>query len=115
MVIPDDTGPISLAGVMSGASTEVRPDSTHILLEAAAGTPPSIARAVRRHKLPSEASRRFEPAVDPAVAPAAAERAAQLLREHGEAGVEPGRTDVGRAELPGPVLMEIDLPDRVAG
>ncbi|MEV4320423.1 phenylalanine--tRNA ligase subunit beta [Actinocrispum sp. NPDC049592] len=115
IVICDDTGPISLAGVMGGASTEVRGDSTDILLEAAVWDPPSIGRAVRRHKLPSEASKRFERAVDPALAPAAAERAAQLLREHGEARIQPGRTDVGRPELPGPVLMAMDLPDRVAG
>ncbi|GAB3903148.1 phenylalanine--tRNA ligase subunit beta [Kibdelosporangium lantanae] len=115
IVIADDTGPISLAGVMGGASTEVRPDSTDILLEAAVWDPPSISRAVRRHKLPSEASKRFERSVDPALPPYAAERAAQLLREHGEARIQPGRTDVGRPELPGPVTMAMDLPDRVAG
>jgi phenylalanyl-tRNA synthetase beta chain len=115
IVISDDTGPISLAGVMGGASTEVRSDSTDILLEAAVWDPASIARAVRRHKLPSEASKRFERSVDPALAPAAAELAAKLLREHGEARIQPGRTDVGRPVLPGPVVMAIDLPDRVAG
>jgi phenylalanyl-tRNA synthetase beta chain len=115
IVITDDTGPISLAGVMGGASTEVRSDSTDILLEAAVWDPASIARAVRRHKLPSEASKRFERSVDPALAPAAAELAAKLLREHGEARIQPGRTDVGRPVLPGPVVMAIDLPDRVAG
>jgi phenylalanyl-tRNA synthetase beta chain len=115
MVIADDTGPISLAGVMGGASTEVRSDSTDLLLEAAVWDPPSIGRTVRRHKLPSEASKRYERSVDPALAPAAAERAAQLLREHGEARIQPGRTDVGRPVLPGPVTMPIDLPDRVAG
>jgi phenylalanyl-tRNA synthetase beta chain len=115
IVICDDTGPISLAGVMGGASTEVRSDSTDILLEAAVWDPPSVARTVRRHKLPSEASKRFERSVDPALAPAAAERAAQLLREHGEARIQPGRTDVGSPTLPGPVTMPIDLPDRVAG
>ncbi|TCO53188.1 phenylalanine--tRNA ligase subunit beta [Actinocrispum wychmicini] len=115
IVICDDTGPISLAGVMGGASTEVRPDSTDILLEAAVWDPRSISRTVRRHKLPSEASKRFERSVDPALPPFAAERAAQLLREHGEARIQPGRTDVGRPELPGSVIMAIDLPDRVAG
>jgi phenylalanyl-tRNA synthetase beta chain len=115
IVICDDTGPVSLAGTMGGASTEVRPDSTDILLEAAVWDPPSIARTVRRHKLPSEAAKRFERSIDPALAPAAAERAAQLLREHGEARIQPGRTDVGRPSLPGPVTMAIDLPDRVAG
>ncbi|MEU5694431.1 phenylalanine--tRNA ligase subunit beta [Actinosynnema sp. NPDC020468] len=115
IVISDDSGVISLAGVMGGASTEVRDDSTDILLEAANWDPPSIARAVRRHKLPSEAAKRFERTVDPALAPVALERAARLLHMFGEGSIKPGRTDVGVPELPEPVSMPIDLPDRVAG
>ncbi|HEV2780568.1 MAG TPA: phenylalanine--tRNA ligase subunit beta [Actinophytocola sp.] len=115
ILVCDDSGPISLAGVMGGASTEIRPDSTDILLEAANWDPPSIARAVRRHKLPSEASKRFERCVDPALPPAALERAARLLRDHGEGSIRPGRTDEGSPhELPS-VTMPIDLPDQVAG
>jgi len=115
IVVADDSGAISLAGVMGGASTEVRPDSTDILLEAANWEPTSIARAARRHKLPSEASRRFERYVDPAVPPAALELAARLLARYAEGGIQPGRTDVGRPMLPGPVTIPMGLPDRVAG
>ncbi|MFC0548417.1 phenylalanine--tRNA ligase subunit beta [Kutzneria chonburiensis] len=115
LVICDDSGPVSLAGVMGGASTEVGDDSTDILLEAANWEPASIARTARRHKLPSEASRRFERAVDPVVAAAAVDRAAKLLDEFGEGSIRPGRTDVGNPILPSPVSMPIDLPDRVAG
>ncbi|WP_043724096.1 phenylalanine--tRNA ligase subunit beta [Kutzneria sp. 744] len=115
MIICDDSGPVSLAGVMGGASTEVGESSTDILLEAANWEPASIARTARRHKLPSEASRRFERAVDPVVAAAALDRAAKLLDEFGEGSIRPGRTDVGNPILPSPVSMPIDLPDRVAG
>ncbi|HEY0803855.1 MAG TPA: phenylalanine--tRNA ligase subunit beta, partial [Pseudonocardiaceae bacterium] len=115
LVVADDSGAISLAGVMGGASTEVRPDSTDILLEAANWEPTSIARGARRHKLPSEASRRFERYVDPAVPPAAAELAARLLARYAEGAIQPGRTDVGRPWLPGPVTIPMGLPDRVAG
>ncbi|GDY30979.1 phenylalanine--tRNA ligase subunit beta [Gandjariella thermophila] len=115
IVICDETGPISLAGVMGGATTEIGEKTTDVLLEAANWHPPSIARMVRRHKLPSEASRRFERGVDPALPPAALERAARLLRQYGEGSIHPGRTDVGVPELPEPVTMPIDLPDRVAG
>jgi phenylalanyl-tRNA synthetase beta chain len=115
IVVCDDTGPISLAGVMGGATTEVKPDSSDILLEAANWDPASIARAVRRHKLPSEAAKRFERYVDPAIPPAALELAARLLVSYGDGSIEPGRTDVGRPTLPGPVTMPIDQPDRVAG
>ncbi|WP_156756451.1 phenylalanine--tRNA ligase subunit beta [Actinokineospora pegani] len=115
IVIADETGPVSLAGVMGGASTEVVPESSDILLEAAIWDPPSIARAVRRHKLPSEAAKRFERVVDPALPPAALERAARLLRDYGDGTIHPGRTDVGHPALPAPVVIAMDLPDRVAG
>jgi phenylalanyl-tRNA synthetase beta chain len=115
LVVADESGAISMAGVMGGASTEVRADSSDIVLEAATWEPASIARTVRRHKLPSEASRRFERYVDPAVAPAALELAARLLARHGEGDIQPGRTDVGRPLLPGPVVVPMNLPDRTAG
>lgn len=115
IVIVDDTGPISMAGVMGGASTEVRPDSTDILLEAAIWDPASIARAVRRHKLPSEASKRFERHVDAVIPPMALERAARLLRDHADGSIQPGRTDEGGAHALPLVTMPISLPDRVAG
>ncbi|GAA1339181.1 phenylalanine--tRNA ligase subunit beta [Saccharothrix algeriensis] len=115
VVIADDSGVISLAGVMGGASTEVGDASTDILLEAANWDPKSVARTVRRHKLPSEAAKRFERTVDPALAPVALERAARLLHLFGEGSIQPGRTDVGRPASPAPVTMPIDLPDRVAG
>jgi phenylalanyl-tRNA synthetase beta chain len=115
IVICDETGPVSLAGVMGGAATEIDAKTTDVLLEAANWHPASIARMVRRHKLPSEASKRFERGVDPALPPAALERAARLLRQYGEGSIHPGRTDLGTPEPPGPVTMPIDLPDRVAG
>ncbi|MFC5928871.1 phenylalanine--tRNA ligase subunit beta [Cryobacterium melibiosiphilum] len=79
LLITDESGPIGLAGVMGGASTEIDSTSTNVLIEAANFDSVSIARSARRHKLPSEASRRFERGVDPAVAAAAAARVVELL------------------------------------
>lgn len=81
LVIADKQGPVGIAGVMGGARTEVSESTTSIVLEAAGFDPISIARSARRHKLPSEASKRFERGVDPRVARVAAARAAQLLIE----------------------------------
>lgn len=81
LVIADQQGPVGIAGVMGGARTEVTESTTSIVLEAAGFDPISIARSARRHKLPSEASKRFERGVDPRVARVAATRAAQLLIE----------------------------------
>jgi phenylalanyl-tRNA synthetase beta chain len=79
LLIADDSGPIGIAGVMGGASTEISATTTNVLVEAANFDPVSIARTARRHKLPSEASRRFERGVDPEVADAAATRVVELL------------------------------------
>lgn len=79
LLITDGSGPIGLAGVMGGATTEITDATQNVLIEAANFDPISIARSARRHKLPSEASRRFERGVDPQVAAVAAGRVAQLL------------------------------------
>jgi phenylalanyl-tRNA synthetase beta chain len=108
LLITDGSGPIALAGVMGGGPTEITAGTTSILLESAHFAPLSIARTARRHRLPSEASRRYERGVDPLLAPAAAELAVRMLVELG--GAEPGRsaTTTGRAA---PVLsLPLDAP-----
>ncbi|MBJ8343056.1 phenylalanine--tRNA ligase subunit beta [Antrihabitans sp. YC2-6] len=116
VVIVDDTGVISLAGVMGGATTEVSSESTDILLEAATWNPLAIFRTARRHKLSSEASKRFERVVDPALNIAALDRAATLLVEIAGGRVEPLLTDIGGDPGARPAIrMDEDLPARTAG
>ncbi|EME65082.1 phenylalanine--tRNA ligase subunit beta [Amycolatopsis decaplanina] len=115
VVIADDSGVISLAGTMGGASTEITPESTDVLLEAAHWDPSSISRTARRHKLFSEAAKRFERYTDPQLCAVAVEFAARLLRQYGEGSILPGRTDEGGVEPNQPVTMPISLPDQVAG
>jgi phenylalanyl-tRNA synthetase beta chain len=88
LLITDESGPIGLAGVMGGASTEVSESTTNVLIEAAHFDGISIARTARRHKLFSEASKRYERGVDPRVGEMAAARVIQLLEVHagGKAG-----------------------------
>lgn len=81
LLITDASGPIGLAGVMGGTRTELTAETVDVLIEAARFDPVSIARTARRHKLPSEAAKRFERGVDPLVADAAAARVAELLVE----------------------------------
>lgn len=82
LLITDESGPIGLAGVMGGGATEMGPGTRNVLIEAATFDPVSIARTARRHKLPSEASRRFERGVDPAIPFVAARRVADLMVEY---------------------------------
>jgi phenylalanyl-tRNA synthetase beta chain len=115
LLVVDDSGPIGLAGVMGGASTEIGPNTTDVVLEAAHWDPPSVFRTARRHKLPSEAARRFERSIDPEVAGPALQRAVDLLTEHGGGAGPVGYTVAG----PGPervtITMAPDLPQRIAG
>ena len=87
---------------MGGAETEVGATTRDVLIEAAHFEPVTIARSARRHKLPSEASRRFERGVDPALAAAAAQLAVDLLVEHGGGVADPDVTDVGTPADPVP-------------
>jgi len=79
VVIADAHGVVSLAGVMGGERTEVRAQTTRILLEGAVWEPSAVRRTSRRLGLASEASARFERRVDPAGAQEAVARAAHLL------------------------------------
>ncbi|WP_280356182.1 phenylalanine--tRNA ligase subunit beta [Nocardia otitidiscaviarum] len=116
VVIADDSGVISLAGIMGGASTEVGDATTDVILEAATWNPVAIARTARRHKLGSEASRRFERVVDPELNLAALDRAAALLAEIAGGTVESVLTDVRvPTPAPAPIAMDLDLADRTAG
>lgn len=64
LVICDGEGPVALAGVMGGASSEIGPSTKRILLECAYFDPRTVRRTARRHGLHSESSHRFERGVD---------------------------------------------------
>jgi phenylalanyl-tRNA synthetase beta chain len=115
LLITDDSGPIGLAGVMGGATTEIGDGTTAVLLEAAHWEPTGIARSVRRHKLPSEAAKRFERGTDPEMTVVALARAAALLAEYGGATVVGGPVDLD-ARVPRPAIaLDAALPGRIAG
>lgn len=121
LVITDERGPIGLAGVMGGANTEIADHddvenaSTDVVIEAAHFDQVSIARTARRHKLSSEASRRFERGVDPAAAAAAAQRTVDLLVLLAGGTAEAGVTEVVTPSGPHTITSPADHPDKVAG
>ena len=107
---------LGLAGVMGGESTEVSAGTTDIVLEAATFDPISVARTARRHRLPSEASKRFERGVDPQLPLAAVYRAAQLIVEHGGGEIAASVTDEGGAPAPAaPITLPLGDAERVVG
>jgi phenylalanyl-tRNA synthetase beta chain len=107
---------LSLAGVMGGASSEVDAGTTNLLIEAAHWDPITVARTMRRHRLPTEAGKRYERGVDTKLADVAAELVVRLLVEFGGAAVEVGPvTDVGTPADGATIEMAWDLPSRTIG
>ena len=106
---------IGLAGVMGSAALEVTEQTRDVVLEAAHFDPVSIARTARRHKLPSEAARRFERGVDPQLGPAAARRAADLLVELAGGTLSTDATVEGEAPAPHVVDLPVGLPAQRVG
>ncbi|CAA9366288.1 MAG: Phenylalanyl-tRNA synthetase beta chain [uncultured Nocardioidaceae bacterium] len=115
LLITDDTGPIGLAGVMGGETTEISGSTTSVVVEAAHFDPVSVFRTQRRHKLPSEASKRFERGVDPTLPEAAADRVVELLVQLAGGRAEPGVTKVGQAPPARAITIDTALPARVTG
>ncbi|MFI8241944.1 phenylalanine--tRNA ligase subunit beta [Streptomyces sp. NPDC085866] len=121
LVIIDERGPIGLAGVMGGANTEIADHddlenaTSDVVIEAAHFDAVSIARTARRHKLSSEASRRFERGVDPQAAAAAAQRTVDLLVLLAGGTAEAGVTEVIAPSAPHTITVPANHPDKVAG
>jgi len=92
-VIAGSAGPLSLAGIMGGASTEVSDGTRTIALEAAYWDPLSIRRAAKGLGMRSEASHRFERGADPEAPPAALARIAHLAERIGAGTTRPGLID----------------------
>jgi phenylalanyl-tRNA synthetase beta chain len=104
IVIADNDGPTSIAGVMGGLRSEVEADTTDLLIEAAAWNGPRIRRSATALKLRTEASTRFEKSPSPALADLGFARAARLLADMG-AQVSAPQT----AGAPPPVASTIAL------
>ncbi|TWS22178.1 phenylalanine--tRNA ligase subunit beta [Tsukamurella sputi] len=114
-VIVDGTGPVSLAGVMGGATTEVGDGTVNVILEGAIWNPVKVFRTGKRHKLSSDAAKRYERTVDPAISVWTVREAARLLTEIAGGTVVGDITDLGGYDERPQVTIAADRPDRVAG
>jgi phenylalanyl-tRNA synthetase beta chain len=115
LITDSGTTALAIAGVMGGATSEVGPNTTDVLVESAHFDPTSVARSSRRHRLTTEASRRFERGVDPDITAAAAQLAVDLLVEFGGGVADDGATDVDRRPARGRIELDPLLPARLVG
>jgi phenylalanyl-tRNA synthetase beta chain len=88
LLITDPSGPIALAGVMGGSSTEIHDGTAEVLLESAHFDPGTIRRGARALGMSTEASYRFERTVDPGGTVRALNRACELIAEFNVSPVE---------------------------
>lgn len=65
LVITDSEGPVALAGVMGGAKDSILPDTKRVILEVANFEAAGIRRTALRYDTRTEASARYEKAIDP--------------------------------------------------
>ncbi|AKU94359.1 Phenylalanyl-tRNA synthetase beta chain [Labilithrix luteola] len=81
LLICDGEGPVALAGIMGGASSEIQSDTKRVLFEVAWFDPRGIRRSGRRHAMHTESSHRFERGVDPGDVSRVLDRAVSLTLE----------------------------------
>jgi phenylalanyl-tRNA synthetase beta chain len=100
--------PIGIGGIMGGATSEISPGTTRVLLEAAYFAPMAVARTSKRLNLRSEASARFERGCDPEGIDRAALRLCELLGVTAGNGYRSadGVLDV-RGPVPGPTVVRV--------
>ncbi|THH36814.1 phenylalanine--tRNA ligase subunit beta [Aliishimia ponticola] len=119
MVISDENGPESIAGIMGGEETGCTDDTVNVFVESAYWDPVQIAYAGRALKINSDARYRFERGVDPEFTPVGLDFAVRMILDHagGEASepVQAGEMpDVARAYKLDPArvqsLVGMDIP-----
>jgi len=117
LVIADAERAIAVAGVMGGAETEVRSETTDLLLECAHFDPVRVRKTARRLGLSTDASYRFERGVDPAGLERALDRAARLIAELAGGSVAPGRVEARGRDFAHSGEVELDPahPNRLLG
>ena len=116
LLIADSSGPLGIAGVMGGATSEVSDATTDVILESAIFDPVSIRRTAFRYALRSEASLRFEKGQEFRLARLGADRATRLIVDWAGGTIARGRVDTHPEEpAPGRVAFRPARVDRLLG
>ncbi|MGM7682492.1 phenylalanine--tRNA ligase subunit beta [Cytobacillus sp. Hm23] len=108
LVITNGNEPVALAGVMGGADSEVREDTTTILLEAAYFNSGVVRSSSKNHGLRSDSSARFEKGIDPKRTLEAANRAAYLMMKYAGGEIASGEAISDTLQLQ-PVIVSVSV------
>ena len=99
-VVADESGPVSLAGVMGGEGTSVTAGTTEVLVEVATWDPVAVRSAARKHGIRTDSSYRYERTVPAASMAPAADRLADLIVQIAGGTVVPGMLTAGKPVAP---------------
>jgi phenylalanyl-tRNA synthetase beta chain len=100
LLIADPSGPLAIAGVMGGATSEISSETTDVVIESAIFDPVSIRRTAFHYGLRSEASLRFEKGQEHRLARLGADRTARLIAEWAGGSVARGAVDTAAEDQP---------------
>ncbi len=116
LLIADPEKPLAIAGIMGGLNSEVSAATTELVLESAYFEPMTIARTARRLGLKSEASYRFERAIDRAGQIRALARVADLIRKSSGGKVSGAAVDAEpRPALARQVMLDLGAVNSILG
>ncbi len=93
LLIADEERGIALAGVMGGLNSEIKPETTEVLIESAHFKPQNIRATSKALDLRTDASYRFERGADIGICDWASRRAAQLIQEVAGGSIVPEAVD----------------------
>ena len=114
-LICDEQGPVAIAGIMGGKSTQVTRETRNLFLEVGHFDPITIRKSAKRLRLHTDASHRFERGMDPQTPPKLALHAIdQILKQAG--GEYQGLLDLYPVPLAGhEILFNTRLSERILG
>lgn len=115
VVISDNNGIQSLAGVMGGTKSGISDETVNVYFEAASWDELTVAKTARHHKLSSEASRRFERGVDPAIVEVSLDIACALLADCAGGSISERGTIVGGVPEREAISMRKQRPSELIG
>jgi len=112
LIVADAVKPLSLAGVMGGATSEVTDDTSDVLFECAYFDPIAIANIARHYRIHSDTSMRYERGVDYQLQKTAVMRASYLLKTIAGGEFGPIVETIDKSAMPKPNHINFN-PDKV--
>ncbi len=111
LVIADDHRPVGIAGVMGGENSEIRGDTSSLVLESANFDPVSVRRTAQSLNLRTEASTRFEKGLAPEQTVLGLRRFVQLLAQTAGTQVSVARISDAWAGAQPPRVVAMPMRD----